>query len=40
MTLKTLAAIDWLVLSWLEWNLTFIATVSTGRFVHFSFSSV
>jgi len=40
MTLKTFVAVDRLVLCWLEWNFTFLATISTGRFVHFSISSV
>jgi len=40
MTLKTLAAIDWLVLYWLEWNITIIATISTCSLVHFSISSL
>jgi len=30
MTLKTLAAIDWLVLFWLEWNFTIFTTISTS----------
>jgi len=40
MTLKTLAALDWLVLSWLEWNLALLTTVSTSCIVHFSISSI
>jgi len=40
MTLKTLAAIDWLILSRLEWYFTIFATISTCSLVHFSISSV
>ena len=35
MTLKAFAAVDWLVLFWLEWNFTIFTTISTSCFVHF-----
>jgi len=41
MTLKAFAAVDWLVLFWLKWNLALLSTVSTSCIVHFSlFSSI
>jgi len=40
MTLKAFAAVDWLVLFWLEWNFSIFTTISTSRFVHFSVSSI
>jgi len=40
MILKTIIAVDWFVLFWLEWYFTIFATISTCSLVHFSISSV
>lgn len=32
--------IDWTSLSWLEWNLGFLATVAAGNLVHLTWTTV